>query len=182
MSIRLWGAAAALVALALGGPALAGEHKPLELTPQHKALHRCAGEWKAVVKHYDPSGKTMTMTGKQTCRVLLDGRAIHYEYAQDDGSFKGFGGATWNVVKKKYQSWWLDTMSPGGLAIGWGTYDPAKKTMTEEMASVGPDGKTYKSRNVTVYESNDKMVMTLYVKGPDGKERTMMEITYTRIK
>ena len=62
-----------------------------------------------------------------------------------------------------------------------GTYDADSKTMTYETMGVGMDGKPMKGKNVVVYQSDDRRLMTMYMTFP-GQDKMVksMEIQYER--
>ena len=64
--------------------------------------------------------------------------------------------------------------------ISEGTLDPEKKIMTMTGEGPGPEGKTTKYKSTLEFKDKDTMVMTMFTAGPDGKEQTMMTITYKR--
>jgi hypothetical protein len=63
-----------------------------------------------------------------------------------------------------------------------GTYDEATKTFTQFADGPGCDGKPARWKIVHVLKGPDQSVFTLSVAGPDGKDASCMEITYTRRK
>lgn len=181
-----------MCALVLAAPAAFAqeakhEHEAPKIVPvgeEARGMQACAGEWDAVAKMWHGPGEPKVARGKQTCKVILGGLAIAYEFESTDEvmPMKGFGVSMWNPTTKKFDAVWFDNYSWNGPALSEGTFDKATKTLTETMVSKMPDGSAMKMRLVTKYESPDKNVMTFYAPGPDGKEVRMMEITYTRAK
>ena len=66
--------------------------------------------------------------------------------------------------------------------MGEGTYDKDKKTMTYVSDYPGPDGKVVKHKIVSTMKDNDTMEMTMSVPDKDGKDMTMLTISYKRKK
>lgn len=185
-----------MVGLLLGAGAAAADHEPkeggeaggmpapMQVGDEHRVLHQCAGTWKTVSKMWFGPGEPVTSEGRQVCRVVLGGLGVSYEFTGKMGpnEFHGHGTTVWNPGRKKYESYWFDNFSFNGAAVSWGTYDPKTRTMTEEMTSKDPSGAEHKMKLVTRYESADKHVLTFYELEEGGKERRVMEITYTRVK
>ncbi len=72
-------------------------------------------------------------------------------------------------------------MTPG-MATTEGTYDPAAKKMTTWMEALDPSGTVGKMRSENAYPDADHKSMTMFMKGPDGKDAEGMKIVYTRRK
>lgn len=174
------------LSLAMIGTASADHHEghgmpiPIKVGAEHELLHKFVGEWDVVQKVWMGPGEPQEMRGKQTCRKVMDGLGIAFDYKNDKG-FVGSGFQTWAPKKKKYESFWADSFSHGGMSHGWGTYDAKSKTIKETMTSVGPDGKSMEVESETVMTSDDTHVMTMYAK-MQGKRVKVMELTYTRAK
>ena len=96
-------------------------------------------------------------------------------------TFMGHGQFGYDPIKKKYIGTWADTMSPH-LSMMEGTYDAKTKTMTTISTGVGPGGQPTKGKNIGKQVDDDTRLFTMYMITPDGKEKKMMEIKYTRRK
>src|SRR5262249_34972479 len=92
---------------------------------------------------------------------------------------KGFDG--YDPMKKKYVSVWVDSMSIAPM-LGEGTFDKEGKVLTQFMEGPGMDGKMTKFKSVTEIQDPDTMVFTMSGPGPQGKDQTMLTITYKRRK
>jgi hypothetical protein len=69
-----------------------------------------------------------------------------------------------------------------GLGLSESTYDAASKTMTGTVEGPDPSGQIMKMKSVVVMKDPDTRVFTMSGPGPDGKDMTMMRITYKRKK
>lgn len=176
-----------LCAFALATPALADEgHMPeaMKVGPAHAGFAKMAGTWDVAQTMFMPDGKTMQSKGKQVVRLVLGGLGVAFDYEGEMGGQKmvGHGFQTWIPGKSKYEGFWFDNFSINGGSHGWATYDEKTKTMDEHMTGPGPDGKDMPMHMVTKVNSDDKMTMTMFMAGPDGKEMKFMEMVYTRAK
>ena len=163
-------------------PALAVDTEmPKSITEnqQHKLLQRYAGTWDVAQKIF--RGETVTeSTAVQECRIILGGLGVAYDYtATGKDTFVGYGMSTWNSTKKKFETYWVDNMSWGGVSQAWGTYNQKKKVLTEIMTSVRPDGTEEKFRSVTRFVNDDEQVSTFYA-NRNGEDVKVMEFVYTR--
>jgi hypothetical protein len=95
--------------------------------------------------------------------------------------FQGTMILAYNNVTKTYESTWCDSMSTG-IMYSTGTYDSAKKTFSlkGDMADPTQGGKKKTTRVVTTILAPDKHIEEFFEPGPEGKEFKSMEITYTR--
>jgi hypothetical protein len=105
----------------------------------------------------------------------------HVEGMMDEFAFNGMGIIGYDNYGQKYHSLWIDNMSTmfwlqtgtanedGSLFSFEGTWDDF---MTGQMGK--------KSRSVIKVVNKDKRVMEMYDISPDGKEYKSMELTYTR--
>jgi hypothetical protein len=69
-----------------------------------------------------------------------------------------------------------------GLMIGESTFDQATKTATGIMEGPDMTGTVVKSKSVVEYKADGTRVMSMYMKGPDGKEALTMRISYSKKK
>ena len=153
--------------------------KPITVNQQHRLLQRCEGTWDVTQKRF-MGDQVIESAAVQECRVILGGLGIAYDYtASGKDTFVGHGMSTWNPTKKKFESYWVDNLSWGGVTQGWGTYNQKKKELTEVMTSVKPDGTEARFRSVTRFINPDKQVMTFYA-NRDGTNVKVMEFVYTR--
>lgn len=165
-------------------PAL-GQMGPPPVGPEHQRLLEFVGTWK--IEHLlwsQPGAEPLLSTGTEIITPALDGRAIisNVETTGSIGKFKGYGVATWNPAKRKYETHWLDIFSQNGMEVSWGTFDPKTNTWQWTAETMGMDGRMMKTRAVDTILSKDRRTMEYYVPTPDGKEFKMMAITATRVK
>ena len=96
--------------------------------------------------------------------------------------FSGRGQFGYDAQNKKYFGTWIDSMTPTATKMV-GNWDAETKTMTYDTEGMGMDGNVAKGKNITVYESEDKRTMTMYMAVPGSDEMAKaMEIQYTRSK
>jgi Protein of unknown function (DUF1579) len=169
------------VAFLSASPTLA--QAPPQPGPEHELLKAEAGTWDASLEMAMPDGTTMTAKGVQVDTVGCNGLCLITDFKADmmGMPFEGHGVSTWDPVKKKYVGSWADAMTPG-MATTEGTYDPATKTMTMWMEALDPSGNVGKMRSENAYPDADHKTMTMFMKGPDGKEAQGMKISYVRRK
>lgn len=167
----------ALAVLAQEGPPMP---KP---GPEHEMLKKDVGVWDATVESFMAPGAPTISAGTET-NTFIGGFWLvsHFKSEMMGQPFEGLGTTGYDPAKKKYVGTWVDSWTPG-LSTVEATYDDGAKTLTGWMAGPGPDGAASKLRETTVWKSPDLRVFTLYgPKGPDGKEPTMLKITYKRRK
>jgi hypothetical protein len=167
-----------LAAACSARPAAAQEFpKP---TAEHERLKAMEGTWEVTINIMGGESK-----GKGTLVSKMDLGGFWLF-----GDFKGdFGGAAfagrsidgYDIAKKKYVSVWVDSMSTTPMFME-GTLDKDGKVMTMEGMGQGFDGKPTKIKSVTEFKDADTIVFTMSAPGPDGKDATMMTITYKRKK
>ncbi len=188
-----------VVALAVGGTALAQEGEARAMTPeqmammqayqkagtpgpQHAAMAADAGTWDVAVKSWmDPAQPPEESTGTVTRSMILDGRVMveQFQGSMMGQPFTGHGMQGYDNVSGKYWSTWNDSMTTG-LMVGEGTCD---ETGTCEFSGTWNDpvtGGPVTARMVLRRTGADSQVFEMFGPGPDGSEMKMMEMTYTR--
>ncbi len=145
-----------VVSLLLAG--IVGGQEPPKPGPEHDLLKKFAGDWTMVMSSGGKESKaaaTHKMThGNLWLSSSLEGEISGQKYtAQRLDSYDPF--------KKKYVSVWVDstTTSP---TVTEGTYDEAKKTLTQTGDGLGFDGKPTKHTWVTVMKADDTFDLTIY--------------------
>jgi hypothetical protein len=130
-----------------------------------------------------PGAPPTVSKGVETNTLGTGGMWLSTEFKGDMMSmpFHGHGVATWDSGKNKYVSTWIDNMSTG-MSMGESTYDASSKKMTGIIEGPDMTGKVSKMRSVVEWKDPDTRVFTMYGPTPDGKEVTMMRITYKRRK
>jgi len=176
LAVAVLGAAAVHAQAPAGGPPLP---KP---GPEHAVFKLDEGTWDAAVEMFPaPGAPAMTSKGVETNSVGCGGLCLVSDFKGDFGGmpFHGHGTSAYDPGKKKYVGSWTDSMSQG-LMIGESTYDAATRTVTGYMEGPDMTGAVVKSKSVVEYKADGTRVMTMYTKGPDGKEAPNMRITYKK--
>lgn len=96
--------------------------------------------------------------------------------------FEGTSTVGYNNASKKWESTWMDNMGTGMMNLT-GDYDEAIKTTNFSGKCTDPmtgQEKTYRE-TWTIVDANTRK-MEMFDKGPDGKEFKSMEMTMTRRK
>jgi len=194
------------LAIALCAPAFAGAEPPQEApkmsaeqqammdawqkasTPgaEHKQLaEQFAGTWTTKQTMWmDPSAPPMSETGKAVNTALFGGRQVRMEFSGGfmGQPFEGIGYTGYDNVRKRYTSFWADSMGTGSMNL-LGDYDAATKTysFTGDMPDVMKPGGMLAIRETVRIVDADHMVMEMF-EPHDGKEVRTMQIEYTRAK
>jgi hypothetical protein len=152
--------------------------------PEHDVLAAGVGNWEVETRTWLGGGPPLAGKGRETCRPVMGGLGLTCDYASAGDKTPYFGHAftTWNDQEKKYESYWMDSLSHGGLAHGWGTWDEAAKTLTEVLDGKNAHGKPFRIKRVSLFESADRRLQTFYEVLPDGQEIRVMELAYERRK
>src|SRR5262249_34239285 len=95
--------------------------------------------------------------------------------------FEGKGLDGYDPMKKKYVTVWVDSMSPVPMFFQ-GEFDKEGKVLTQIGEGLGMDGKMTKFKSVTERKDADTMIFTMSSPDNDGKDQTMLTITYRRLK
>jgi Protein of unknown function (DUF1579) len=151
--------------------------------PEHEILKKLEGTWSATSKYkFAPDQPEQESKGTMTWKMELGGLWLVGNYEGEFGGqkFQGKSLETYDSGKKKYTMIWADSMATIPM-IGEGTFDKDKKTMTTVADFPGPDGKMVKHTMKSTMKDDDTVVMTMSVP-MDGKDMTMMTITYKRKK
>ena len=146
--------------------------------PEHEILNKMAGTWNCKVIMGEDESQA-TSTSKMECGGLW----LITDFRGSFGGmmFQGRGADSYDPVKGKYVSVWVDSMSTRPMMLE-GSYDKQKKTLTMFGEALGPDGKPAKHKGVTQMPDNDHQTFTMYLIGADGQENKVMTIEYTRKK
>jgi hypothetical protein len=146
--------------------------------PEHAHLKKLEGTWEATVHFMGGESK-----GTMTYKMDLGGLWLLADYQGEFGGqkFQGKGLDSYDAGKKKYVSVWVDSMSTTPM-LSEGTFDKSGKVLTMIGEGPGMDGKMTKYKSVSEMKDDDTMVFTMSAPGQDGKDQTMMTITYKRKK
>ena len=118
--------------------------------------------------------------GTMTYKMELGGLWLVGSLESDLGGQKFFGKGldSYDAKKKKYVSYWFDSMGTAPLGME-GTYDKSKKTLTMSGEGPGQDGKMTTWRSVSRFPNSDTIEQSMYV--GNGSD-TMFTVTYRRKK
>ena len=151
----------------------------------HEFLKRYVGDWDVAISTWQGPGAPVQMSkGTMKNQLIFDGRYLHSDFEGTMGgmTFKGLEVIGYDLFKKMYTTFWIDSMSTGFLVTS-GTLNMAGNILTETGTSPDPmtDGKTMqKFRNVTTFMGDGKYKFEMYMVMPDGKASKGMELVCTR--
>ena len=154
---------------------------------EHELLKRYVGEWVVDVTVWPKPGAPAQMSkGTMKNQLIFDGRYVKCDFEGTMGgmTFKGLEVIGYDLFKKMYTTFWIDSWSTA-FVVTTGTLDMAGKVLTEmgEFPDAMTDGKTMqKFRNVTTFVSEGKYTFEMFMTMPDGKEAKSMEMVCTRTK
>lgn len=166
-----------LLSLAIALPLAAQMPQP---TVEHQKLNEFVGVWDVTL---DMGTEDQPAKSKGTCvrRQPLGGFWLVDKFqAQVMGqNFSGLGTTGYDPAKKKYVGTWIDSLAPS-VMVTEGSFDKTGKILT--MSGLAPDatGKLVMNRTVTTIKDKNTHVFQMFAPGPDGKELTMLTITYKR--
>jgi len=148
---------------------------------QHAEMAKRAGAWKAELKFWQaPGAPAETMYGDANFEMIMEGRYMIQHFSGDfqGQPFEGAGLTGYDRMKNEYQSIWVDNMS---TAVMWMTGKSAggQCNFKGEMPDI-MQGKYVNTRSTEKMPDENTVIMEMYAPGPDGKEYKSMEITYTR--
>jgi hypothetical protein len=129
-----------------------------------------------------PDSEPQQNKGSCKRKWILDGRFLTEEYEGSfmDQPFYGFGLTGYDNVSKKYANTWCDSLGTG-MMISEGTCDASGKVFSYTGTMNCPmTGKPKSQRYATRILGESKHVFEMFDTGPDGKEFKSLEITYTR--
>ena len=152
---------------------------------EHEFLKKYVGEWDVTVSTWASAmAKPMVSKGTIKNRLLFDGRYLMGEFEATMGGMKSQGLEIigYDLLKKKYTTFWIDNMGTSFLTTS-GTLDMSGKVLTETAQYPDPmtDGKTtQKLRNVTTFMDDGSYKFEMHMILPDGKEMKSMELVCKR--
>jgi hypothetical protein len=152
----------------------------------HEFLKKYVGDWDVDISTWPmPGAPAQTSKGTMKNRLIFDGRYVKcdFEGMMSGTSFSGLEVIGYDLFKKMYTTFWIDSMSSAFLTTS-GTLDMTGNVLTETGASPDPmtDGKTMqKFKNVTTFMGDGKYKFEMFMVMPDGKATKGMELVCTRI-
>jgi hypothetical protein len=160
-------------------PSNTGQASPASPGAPQEFLAKRGGEYTRVIKFTGQAGE---WTGTSKISVILGGRFI-VEDNHDTVMGRPVEGMRiygYNNVTKQYEAVTMYTMSTAITKLT-GTSDDGGKTVDYSGTSDEPRGKVPLHARVRQID-DDHFVLSLSTAGPDGKEMTFQETTYTRKK
>ena len=151
----------------------------------HEFLKKYVGDWDVAISTWSkPDAPAQMSKGTMKNQLIFDGRYVKCDFAgaMSGMSFSGLEVIGYDLFKKMYTTFWIDSMSTAFLTTS-GTLDMAGNVLTETGSSPDPmtDGKTMqKFRNVTTFMGDGKYKFEMFMVMPDGKETKGMELVCTR--
>ena len=148
----------------------------------HAVLNPLVGTWNHVVTWWmTPDSQPEMSNGTSETKWVMDGRYLRQAVKGTSMGqpFEGMGFTGFDNGRQTYQTIWMDNMGTG-MMIGEGTYDPGKKTLTDQGRFTDPFVGQRSYRGVITFVDDVHYRYELYVADENGKEFRMMEIVYTR--
>lgn len=152
--------------------------------PEHELLKRYAGDWDVEIMSYPPVGQPQKSMGTMKGTILFGGLYVKmsFEGMMGDMKFQGLEVVGYDLFKKMYTTFWIDSWSTAFVTTS-GALDKTAMKLTETGMFPDPmtDGKTMqKVKNVTTFMGDGAFKFEMFMVGPDGKDVKGMEMSYTR--
>jgi hypothetical protein len=148
-------------------------------TKEHEKLKKYVGKWDFVLKTSEGTESKGASDFKLECGGLWVTSDFKTDFAGMPFQGKGLDG--FDPAKKKYISVWVDSLTPAPMFFE-GDYDVTGKVLTMTSNAAGPDGKPAMWRSVSKLISDDEHTFEMFLTPKDGKEMSMMLVTYKRSK
>ncbi|HEU4521656.1 MAG TPA: DUF1579 domain-containing protein [Thermoanaerobaculia bacterium] len=131
-----------------------------------------------------PGAPPQESTGIAENRWILGGRYVEQRFKGSamGQPFEGLGYTGYDNMRKQYFGTWMDTMSTGMMSTTGRVEDGGKTWKFKGMMDDPVMNTSIPVDEVVKVLSPDKHVMEMWQPGPDGKSFKSMEITYTRKK
>ena len=152
---------------------------------QHKKLAASAGTWDCEMTMFEPGKEPKKEKGVTTSTSIMNGLYVSSEHksTMDGKPFEGRAVDGYSKEKKKYFTFWFDTMGSTPMFL-WGDADASGKTITYEgdVYDCGPMGQMTPRIKMT-HDDADHMTFEFWAKmGGATDYMKMMEGKYTRRK
>jgi len=143
---------------------------------EHAFLAEAEGNWSVTIA--SPGGD---MAGKCVYKMAHNGVWLtsQLDMKMPDGPFSGQGLDSFDPIKKKFVSIWVDSMSATPMMLE-GDKSPDGKKITMTGKGPAPDGTSANYKTETEYVSKDKHVFKMWMGTTTGDP--MMVATYERKK
>lgn len=131
-----------------------------------------------------PGQPPVESSGTSEAKMALGGRFLEerFEGTFMGQPFSGVGYTGYDNVQKKYVATWMDSMSTG-VMISNGKPEADGKTFAMTGSMADPmTGKMTSIKEKVIVTDSDHHTFEMWTPGPDGKVFKTMEITYTRKK
>jgi hypothetical protein len=152
--------------------------------PVHKELARLAGDYTTLTRlEVGPGAPAMESSGTAKLAMILDGRFLREENAGTSMGepYYGMRLLGYNNGSKKYEGVWTYTMSTGVMSLS-GTSPDGGKTIDLTASFDNEVGARQTLQVIQRRLDDDRFVVELKAKNPDGTEGPTLETTYTRKK
>jgi hypothetical protein len=152
--------------------------------PIHEEMARRAGEYDTASKFWiKPGGEAMESKGAAKITPVVDGRFLLEESTgtQFGQPFKALRLSGYNNLTKQYESTWTYSMATGMMHMTGASKDDGK-TIEWTASYTNDKGDKQNLYATTRYVDNDRFVVELVAKTPDGNKGPTLETTYTRKK
>jgi len=199
MSKRMWtGGLLCVVTIAMFGSRGMSQDKPMDpamvammakmmayATPgaNHQHLGAMVGTFECDTKFWtDPNAPAEKSTGVMVTTWMLGRRYLKQEYKGEamGAPFEGFGMMGYDNSTEKFFSTWMDTFSTG-MFLETGSCDASGKNFTLTGKNYDPQlGKKRRTKTTLEVVNNNKHIMRMYGKTPDGKEFMNFEMIATK--
>lgn len=149
--------------------------------PVQKSFAKMAGDWKADVTIFDPSGKEMKSEGTAHYDMVLGGRYLQSTFKGNmmGMPMEGMGLDAYDNATKDYISIWIDNFGTGVMYMK-GKWNDASKEVVYTGSNVDPmTGKDQPMKTI-MRTMDDKHFQMLMFNIDGDKEIKTMQIDYTR--
>ncbi len=152
--------------------------------PQHRWLAGKVGKWNFAGKFWmDPAKPPTESIGTVERELMLGGRVLAEKVSSTymDKPFEGYGLTGYDNVSKEFWGTWNDDMGTGIMLSTGQCDDQGACTHSGSYMDAMTNAKKA-VRMTSRDEGPDREVHEFFEKSPDGKEFKSMELTYTRSK
>jgi hypothetical protein len=152
--------------------------------PEHAALEKLVGEYTTTIRFRAKAGEAARESnGSAKFTTVLDGRFVLEEGAGDQfgNHFEARKIYGYNNAAKRYESAWFYTGSTAIMTLQGSSADGGKTILWKATAAQADD----KAMNlfITMKRINDdRFIVEINLKSPDGAAGPTLETTYTRKK
>ena len=129
-----------------------------------------------------PGAEPLTSKASEKFRLIFDGRFLEGQFQgmMMGQGFQGRQIVGYDLYQNKYVSFWIDSMSTAFFLTS-GMLNAAGNAMTETGTWPNAiTGGTQKVRFVTTFLPDGRYTFEMFMPAPDGKEYKSMELTGTR--